>query len=322
VIAKVSRLEVAEKFLNPPPEGIVTQLRAAGRLTNEEAEVARHVSVASDLCVESDSGGHTDRGSALTLVPSILALRRRLSDARPSGQVVRVGAAGGIGTPAAVAATLALGAEFVLTGSVNQCTVEAGTSDQVKDLLGTLGVHDTAMAPAADLFEVDGGVQVVRKGTMFASRANRLHRIFREHRVWHDVDPTVRAGIEKRVLKRPFEDVLEDLRHRHAESERWRSIEQDPRAQMAAVFKTYLERTTVAATEGYADEAADFQIHCGPALGAFNEWVSGTPLESWRARHVDHVADALMGVVEPGAPSHPVPDAQAMRVPTELTWQH
>ena len=42
-------------------------------------------------------------------------------------KAIRVGAAGGIGTPEAAAAAFVLGADFILTGSINQCTVEAGT---------------------------------------------------------------------------------------------------------------------------------------------------------------------------------------------------
>jgi trans-AT polyketide synthase/acyltransferase/oxidoreductase domain-containing protein len=45
---------------------------------------------------------------------------------------------------------------------------------------------------------------------------------------------------------------------------------------------------------GDADHKLDFQIHCGPALGAFNQWVAGTALASWRARHVDDLAERLM----------------------------
>ena len=49
--------------------------------------------------------------------------------------VQRLGAAGGLGVPEAVAAAFVLGADFVLTGSINQCTAECGTSERVKDML-------------------------------------------------------------------------------------------------------------------------------------------------------------------------------------------
>ncbi|MFF3227101.1 PfaD family polyunsaturated fatty acid/polyketide biosynthesis protein [Nocardia suismassiliense] len=300
IIAKVSRGEVARKFLLPPSKEIIDDLRAKGLLTVEEARVAELAPVASDICVESDSGGHTDRGAALVLIPSILSLRTRIGSSFPASRQVRIGAAGGLGTPSAIAAVLTLGAEFVLTGSINQCTPEAGTSDSVKDLLATLGVHDMALAPAADLFEVDGQVQVVRKGTLFAARANRLQRVYREHGRWEEVDLPTRSSIERRILKDSYDSVLEKVRSRYVlqnRADRLRVLEQDPRQQLAAVFTTYLVHTTVAAIEGDAGLAADFQIHCGPALGAFNEWVQGSALEDWRNRHVDTIADALLAAV-------------------------
>ncbi|MGA1780577.1 MAG: 2-nitropropane dioxygenase, partial [Planctomycetota bacterium] len=39
---------------------------------------------------------------------------------------------------------------------------------------------------------------------------------------------------------------------------------------------------------------ADYQIWCGPSMGAFNEWVSGTPLAAVENRRVTTVAHALM----------------------------
>jgi trans-AT polyketide synthase/acyltransferase/oxidoreductase domain-containing protein len=38
----------------------------------------------------------------------------------------------------------------------------------------------------------------------------------------------------------------------------------------------------------------DFQIHCGPALGAFNQWANARGIGGWRSRHVDRIAEALM----------------------------
>ena len=39
---------------------------------------------------------------------------------------------------------------------------------------------------------------------------------------------------------------------------------------------------------------ADWQVHSGPAMGAFNEWARGGRFEDWRSRHVDTIALALM----------------------------
>src|SRR6185436_2533229 len=136
----VSRPEVAEAFLLPPPEHRVAELLRAGLISADEAEMARRLPMAGDLCVEADSG---DTGSTAVLLPAILRLRDEIGRRHPSAREVRIGSAGGIGTPEAAAAAFLLGADFILTGSVNQCTVEAGTSDEVKDLLQGLNVQDT-----------------------------------------------------------------------------------------------------------------------------------------------------------------------------------
>ena len=62
-------------------------------------------------------------------------------------QRIRIGAAGGIGTPQSAAA-FTLGAEYIVTGSINQCTVEADTSDLVKDMLNEVNIQDMEYAPA------------------------------------------------------------------------------------------------------------------------------------------------------------------------------
>ena len=74
---------------------------------------------------------------------------------------LRVGCAGGIGIPEAVAAAFVLGVDFILTGSINQCTVEAGSSELVKDRLQEMQVQDTDYAPVGDMFEIGAKVQVL-----------------------------------------------------------------------------------------------------------------------------------------------------------------
>lgn len=76
---------------------------------------------------------------------------------------IHIGLAGGIGTPQAAVAAFMMGADFILTGSINQCTVEAGTSDCVKNLLQEINVQDTDYAPAGDMFELGAKAQVLKK---------------------------------------------------------------------------------------------------------------------------------------------------------------
>jgi trans-AT polyketide synthase/acyltransferase/oxidoreductase domain-containing protein len=246
--------------------------------------------------VEADSGGHTDGGRAYTLMPAMLDLRDRMMSRHAFPNRIRIGAAGGIGSPEAAAAALVLGADFLVTGSINQCTPEAGTSDTVKDLLAGLDVQDTAYAPAGDLFEMGARVQVVRKGTLFAARANKLQELYRRHSSLEDLDGKTRRTLEEKYFHRSLEEVWQETRaylERHKPTELARA-ERNPKVKMARLFQWYFAHTTRAAREGVPQAAANYQVHCGPAMGAFNRFVAGSDLEPWRSRHVDVIAERLM----------------------------
>ncbi|MGH3921526.1 MAG: nitronate monooxygenase, partial [Pseudonocardiaceae bacterium] len=169
VFAKVSRPEVAEKFMSPAPAELLRTLVQRGQLSAEEAELAMRVPVAEDITVEADSGGHTDNRPLGSLLPVMLQLRDAISRRYGYTRAIRVGAAGGLGTPGGVAGAFALGAAYVLTGSVNQAAVEAGLPEDAKSLLAQAGIADVIMAPAADMFELGVKLQVLRRGTMFAT---------------------------------------------------------------------------------------------------------------------------------------------------------
>src|SRR5262249_2759055 len=132
VIAKVSRVEVASKFLAPAPDRLVGELVRRGGLTAEQARLAARGPGAPG---RAPGGGPPDTRPAITLVPTLLALRDRMQEKLGFDVPLRVGAAGGIATPASVAAAFAMGAAYVLTGSVNQACVESGSSDAVREML-------------------------------------------------------------------------------------------------------------------------------------------------------------------------------------------
>ena len=296
VLAKVSRPEVATAFMQPAPEPLVRQLVQAGCLTAEEAELSRLVPMASEICVEADSGGHTDRGVAYVLMPVMQGLRDEMTAKYRYREPVHVGAAGGIGAPEAAAAAFIMGADFILTGSINQCTVEAGTSDAVKDLLETADAQDTAYAPAGDMFELGAKVQVFRKGLLFPARANRLYDLYSRYNSIDEIDPRTRAQIEQKYFGRSIEDVWRETRayYRSTGHHNVEELERSPKQKMALIFRWYFIHSTRLAFEGRDADRLDYQIHCGPALGAFNRWVKGTHLASWRNRHVADIAERLM----------------------------
>lgn len=296
ILAKVSRPEVASAFMRPPPEDIVRALVAAGRLTAEEAEIGASIPMSEDICVESDSGGHTDQGVALALLPAMFALRDAAMKEHGYRKRIRVGAAGGIGTPHAVAAAFIMGAAFVMTGSINQCTVEAGTSDAVKDILQELNVQDTCYAPAGDMFELGARVQVARRGLFFPARANKLYELYQRFGSIEDIDAPTRQQIQDKYFQRSFDAVWEETLAYYARimPDKIGEMERNPRHKMALIFKWYFVHTTRLAMQGVAEGKVDYQIHCGPALGAFNQWVKDTPLMPWRNRRVAELGMSLM----------------------------
>jgi trans-AT polyketide synthase/acyltransferase/oxidoreductase domain-containing protein len=296
VMAKVSRPEVALQFLQPPPPRMVERLLEAGRITARQAALAPRIAMADDLCAEADSAGHTDNGVLFCMVPAMLRLRDDMRAGAAPGRVVRVGAAGGIGTPHAVAGAFILGADFVLTGSINQCTVEAGISDMAKDMLSAMNIQDTAMAPAGDMFEIGAKVQVLSKGVFFPARATKLYELYRQHESLDEIDAKTRAQIESRYFQRSFEEVYRETREYYLRvaPEQIERAEKSPKAKMALIFRWYFVHSSRLARMGVPDGKVDYQIHCGPALGAFNQWVKGTRLEVWRNRHADEIGALLM----------------------------
>ncbi|WP_224389754.1 PfaD family polyunsaturated fatty acid/polyketide biosynthesis protein [Pseudonocardia sp. ICBG1293] len=296
VLAKVSRPEVAEKFLSPPPRAVLEALRAAGRITAEEAELAARVPVAGDLTVEADSGGHTDNRPLVSVLPRMLALAARVAEREGLGRPVRVGVAGGLGTPHGIAAAFAAGAAYVVTGSVNQTCLEAGISADAKELLAGADVADVMMAPASDMFELGVKVQVLRRGTMFGPRANLLYQVYRDHPSLEAVPPVERERLERSVFRAGLDEVWSRTREywmRRDPAEVTRA-QTDPKHRMALVFRWYLGRASWWAIEGETDRRADYQLWCGPATGAFNDWVRGTFLADPARREVVQVARNLL----------------------------
>lgn len=296
IMAKLSRPEVATLFLSPAPERLVKTLLEQGKVTAEQAILAKSVPMADAITVEADSGGHTDQGVAYVLTPAMIRLRDELQHRYGYTTRVHVGAAGGIGTPEAAAAAFIMGADYIVTGSINQCSTEAGTSEVVKGILQTLEVQDTAYAPAGDMFEIGAKVQVVKKGVFFPARANKLYELYRHHLSIDEIDAKTRAQVEENYFHKSFEAVWQDCEAHFAVSapHELDKARKNPKAKMALIFRWYFGYSSDLALSGSSAHKVDYQIHSGPALGAFNQWVKGTQLESWRNRHVDEIGRKLL----------------------------
>lgn len=322
IVAKVSRVEVARQFFSPPPQKLVTDLLNQGLISLYEAELSSYIPMAQDLTAEADSGGHTDNRPAISLWPTMISLKDEFNRTFNYAEPLCVGFAGGIATPESAAAAFQMGAAYILTGSINQSCVEAGTSESVKSLLAQAEQADVTMAPAADMFEIGARVQVLKRGTMFAVRAEKLYHIYKSHESFEDVPEKLRHEIEEKYLQAPFAQKWEetkeffrsgnssgqgnDLNVQNKNSDAQLNTvalqnikeveraEKDPHYKMALVFRSYLGLSSRWAITGNRQRAMDYQIWCGAAMGAFNQWVKGTFLEKSENRKVADIALNLL----------------------------
>jgi PfaD family protein len=296
VIAKVSRREVARKFLSPAHPRLLAQLVSEGHITQQQANLAAQVPMADDVTVEADSGGHTDNRPLVCLLPSIVALKDEIQAEHNYSRPIRVGAAGGIGTPEAALAAFMMGAAYIVTGSINQACVEAGASEHTRKLLAQAEMADVAMAPAADMFEMGVKLQVLKRGTFFPMRAQQLYDLYSEYDSLEAIPADVRQKIEEKVFRRGLDVVWEETKEffRQRDPHQIERAENNPKRKMALVFRSYLGLSSRWSNKGEKGREQDYQIWCGPSMGAFNDWVRGTYLEPYQNRLVADVAEQMM----------------------------
>lgn len=296
VIAKISRTELAEKFMKPAPGALLDKLVADGKITSDEAALALKIPMADDITVEADSGGHTDRRSLVCLLPAIISLRNEMQAKFQYPIEVRIGAAGGLGTPDAIFAAFMMGAAYVVTGSINQGCLESGSSDHVRKVLAEVEMVDVMMAPAADMFEMGVKLQVIKKGSLFGLRAQKLYDIYEKYEGIEQIPEKERAGLEKTL----FQDTLDNIWKgcveffNERDPEQIKRAQDNPKRKMALIFRWYLGLSSAWANAGEKGRELDYQIWCGPAMGAFNTWTKGTSLEKWENRKVAEVANHLL----------------------------
>jgi len=296
VIAKISRKEVATPFMNAPPESFVQSLLAKGKITPEQAELAKQVPMADDITVEADSGGHTDNRPLVALLPIIIQLRDNVQQQTSFKTKIRIGAAGGISTPASALAAFMMGAAYVVTGSVNQACIEAGTSDHVRKLLQVVESTDVMGAPASDMFEMGVDLQVLKRGTLFGPRAKKLYTYYKRYQSIDEIPTEERLHLEEKVFRKPLEEIWQSCIafFQERDPSQIERAQNNPHRKMALIFRWYLGLSSNWANAGTPDRVLDYQIWCGPSMGAFNDWVKGTYLEHYENRKVADVAKQIM----------------------------
>ncbi|MGB7440473.1 MAG: PfaD family polyunsaturated fatty acid/polyketide biosynthesis protein [Coleofasciculaceae cyanobacterium] len=296
VIAKLSRREVATKFLQPAPTKILQELLAQGLITELQATLAEKVPMADDITVEADSGGHTDNRPLVCLLPSVIELRDEIQEKYNYFTPVRIGVAGGIGTPQSALAAFMMGAAYIVTGSINQSCLEAGTCQHTKKLLSQAEMPDVMMAPAGDMFEMGVKVQVLKKGTMFPLRAQKLFELYKTYDSIEAIPPAERQKLEKQIFQESIDSAWQKTVDYLSQKnpQKLDRANKNPKMKMALMFRRYLGLSSRWSSAGEKGREMDYQIWCGPAMGSFNNWVKGTYLAAPENRRVVELAHHVM----------------------------
>ena len=116
---------------------------------------------------------------------------------------------------------------------------------------------------------------------MFAQRGKELYRIFRTYDSLEAMPEEERVAMEQKILGRSVDEIWTDTMSffEHRDPLEIERAQQDPKHRMALIFRWYLFMGAQWARSGEEVRRGDYQIWCGPAMGAFNEWAAGSFLE-------------------------------------------
>ena len=189
-----------------------------------------------------------------------------------------------------------MGAAYIVTGTVNQACRESGSSDIVREMLANAEQADVTMAPAVDMFEMGVKLQVLKRGTLFPMRAQKLYDLYNQYESIDEIPVKEREKLEKQVFRNGLEEIWESTAAYFAERDptQIERAASRPKRKMALIFRWYLGLSSNWSNEGTSGREMDYQIWCGPAMGAFNDWVRGSFLEPLEGRAVAQIGLNLL----------------------------
>merc|ERR1711871_1705440 len=90
--------------------------------------------------------------------------------------------------------------------------------------------------------------------------------------------------LEKKVFKKPVGEVWAETVRYYTQRLRdpamvERAENKDPKLKMSMVFRWYLSKSSGWANRGEGGRQMDYQVWCGPAIGAFNDFIAGSFLD-------------------------------------------
>jgi PfaD family protein len=189
-----------------------------------------------------------------------------------------------------------MGAAYVLTGTVNQACIESGLSTEGKAQLALAKIGDVTMTPASDMFEQGVKLQVLKKGTLYPTRAAKLYALYVQYNSIDAIPEAQVKQLETQIFQKSISQVWQETQQfwQQRDVSQLEKAATDPKHKMALIFRSYLGLSSRWAMAGTTERKLDYQIWCGPAIAAFNQWTAGSFLENPQQRTVVQVALNLL----------------------------
>ncbi len=127
-------------------------------------------------------------------------------------------------------------------------------------------------------------------------RAKKLYAIYSEYNSIEDIPQAERERLEKQIFKKDLNDIWEETVEFFNERDPnlIEKANKDSKKKMALIFRWYLGLASRWSNTGEKGREMDYQIWCGPSMGAFNSWVKDSYLEKPENRRVVDVAKHIL----------------------------
>lgn len=284
ILVHVNSVKNAEEFMVPIPTEILNELVLEGEISEKIASKIKNIPLCDDICIDNDKNGF-----------EMLNYLKEENNSKNNDflKKVRIGIGGRIGCPLAVAISFFSGADFILTTSINQCTIEARTSNYVKELLQNTTENDFSNAPIDELFEFGTRFSVLKKGSLYHIRALKLYEIYCQYSSFEEIPDEVKRTIFVKYFKTTYEEVF-DMSTKELSDEEKQKIEEQPKEKMVLMFKKMLEKCYNDACIGNIENQANYLVLASSDMSDLNYFLKETEYAFWNKRSAVTIAKMLM----------------------------
>ncbi|MFC1745257.1 1-acyl-sn-glycerol-3-phosphate acyltransferase [Candidatus Riflebacteria bacterium] len=292
IFARVSHLETVKRFVAHPPKNVVERLWQDGRISEQEKNLSCKIGLSEDIIVHGEGSGLGSNGSLNTLFPQIYQSVKIIQEDLTRN--IRIGTSGGLSNPQAISAMFSLGADFVVTGSINQISAEANCSAKVKQMLAKAGSSDTAFVVSADPLEKGNNIQVLKYGTQFSVKANKLAKLYLKYGDLLNLPEKEKKVLEEGFFRCSLETAMNRANLIFKDLQFGENKKNKKESGLLLLFHLYLYESFLWAKEGTKNREMDYQIWVDQSIGSFNMWRNAVFSKSIEDISVTDIAERLL----------------------------